>query len=208
MQNYILHVASETGKRALLNGPDKRVGDVLEGSGEHCRRGHADAVQHGGGLVADVQVVVGTGRGAGLPVAALVDVHVVAGAAGTRAVVVALGEHQRVVAVEVGALLHAVAAVESLQRVVEVDVGVVGGQSVAADRAADTDRLVDLVGVAVEVRVDGAVDHGRDVGQEQQAAEHVAALAVVLVHGSCFHVLEVRLLFSFTFSSHLKMYNV
>lgn len=116
--------------------------------------------------------------------------------------VVALGEHQRVVAVEVGALLHAVAAVESLQRVVEVDVGVVGGQSVAADRAADTDRLVDLVGVAVEVRVDGAVDHGRDVGQEQQAAEHVAALAVVLVHGSCFDVLEVRLLFSFTFSSH------
>ena len=110
---------------------------------------------------------------------------------------VALGDDEGVIGIEVRTLLHAVAALHSLEGVVEVDVGIVGGLVLSADGAVDADRSVDLVGVAVDVGMYGAVDHGADVDKEQQAAEHVSALSVILVHGSCFNILEVRLFFSF-----------
>lgn len=180
------------------------VGHVLEALAQHGHCGQADAVEGWRSFVADVDVVVRAGRRACRPAAVLHEGDGVASTAWSDSVVVALGQHQRVVRVEVRALLHAVATAESLQRVVEVDVGVVGGGVLSADGVVDAHRLVDLVGVAVEVGVDSAVDHGCDVGQEQQTAEHVAALSVVLVHGSRLNILEVRLLFLIVFSTHLK----
>lgn len=143
------------------------VGHVLEALAQHGHCGQADAVEGWRSFVADVNVVVRAGRRACRPAAVLHEGDGVAGAAWSDSMVVALGQHQRVVRVEVPAAMRWRAA-ESLQRVVEVDEGVVGGGVLSADGVVDAHRLVDLVGVAVEVGVDGAVAHACNVRNSKQ----------------------------------------
>jgi hypothetical protein len=96
---------------------------------------------------------------------------------------VALGKSERTICIEVWTALHAVATAESFEWIVEVDVGIVGStrSAVAADSLAVADGFVDVVGIAVGVCVDGAIDHAYDVQQEQQAAEYISTLSVVLI---------------------------
>jgi hypothetical protein len=96
---------------------------------------------------------------------------------------VALGKSEGAICIEVRTALHAVATAESFEWVVEVDVGIVGStrSAVAADSLIVANGFVDVVRVAVGVCVDGAIDHACDVQQEQQAAEYISTLSVVLI---------------------------
>jgi hypothetical protein len=96
---------------------------------------------------------------------------------------IACGKSEGAICIEIRTALHAVAAAESFEWIVEVDVRIVGSTrcTVAADSLIVADGFVDVVGVAVGVCVDGAIDHACDVQQEQQAAEYISTLSVVLI---------------------------
>lgn len=201
-----MDVGGETGEGALLQLSCKRGGDVFEGAEEHCGSGSADSAQEASALV-DEDVVREGAWSCVVSVLGDVDVQAGVSAVGGRQAVATDSRRGSGAAVVGRAAFDTFAFAGGigyvLEGVVEVEVRVVfGGSSRLAADVGHGHSAVDLVGVAVEVGVDGAVDHAADVEEEQQAAEHVPALAVVLVQGPALHVLEIRCLFLLLFSSH------
>lgn len=96
---------------------------------------------------------------------------------------IALRDSESTIYIEVRAALHAVAATDSFEWIIKVNVGIFGStrSDVAADSLIIADGFVDVVRVTINVCMNGAVNHTCDIQQEQQAAQEISIPSMVLI---------------------------
>ena len=194
---YSFHIANQASELALLESVGHFYNGLFEGIGEHRRGRDAYSVQNWGGLVANVKVGSWTGCCVAGPTSILQNCVIVSIPCGSSAGWIVGDGLRESVSIIIRALFYAVARVQGKDRVIEVKIGVVlcGPIHLSADGLIAGDSSEDFVGVAHRVGVDGAVHHSADAQQEQNTAEHISALSVVLIQRSSLHIFKIWLLF-------------